>query len=376
MLMAQSARIQRRHTRGAVRRRRPHPRGPVGEPGVAVRAPREQMGAQVDLDSLASHWQRALDAAESALRAAAESLPAHELALREHDLVSERQRAAATLAAVARSAGARTTPWLSPVPVTRAMLGLHAEVQACLFDLDGVLTDSEVLHAQAWAAVFDEFLMKVAERAGRHFIHFDSRADYRAYIDGRPRLEGVHAFLASRGIALPEGRPSDGAHAETAYGLATRKGEILAGQLRRSGVSALPGARRYLQATGYAGVSRGVISASANTQSMLELAELASLAEGSVDADVIRTGGLRSRPAPDVLLAACRDLGVAPENAVTFTHSAAGVAAGHAAGMAVIGVGSGAQGVLLSGFGAEQVVSGLNVLLDRRLVDGFARSSA
>jgi beta-phosphoglucomutase family hydrolase len=256
------------------------------------------------------------------------------------------------------------------------MLGLPAEVEACLFDLDGVLTDSAVLHAQAWADVFDEFLMKVAERAGRHFIPFDSRADYRAYIDGRPRLEGVHAFLASRGIALPEGRSSDGPQAETAYGLATRKGEILAGQLRRSGVTALRGARRYLQATGYAGVSRGVISASANTRSMLELAELASLAEVSVDADEIRAGGLRSRPAPDVLLTACRNLGVAPENAVTFTYSAAGVAAGHAAGMAVIGVGSGVQGVLLSGFGADRVVSGLHVLLDRRLVDGFERSSA
>jgi len=373
--MAQSAIAQRRHPRGTVRRRRPHAWGPVGERGVPVPA-REQMSAQVDLDSLASQWQRALDAAESALRAAAESLPARELAPRQHDLVSERQRTAAMLAAVARTAGTKPTPWLSPVPVTRAMLGLSAGVEACLFDLDGVLTDSAVLHAQAWADVFDEFLTKVAERAGRHFIPFDTRADYRAYIDGRPRLEGVHAFLASRGIALPEGRSSDGAQAETAYGLAARKGEVLAGQLRRSGVTALPGARRYLQATGYAGVSRGVISASANTRSMLELAELASLTDVSIDADVIRAGGLRSRPAPDLLLAACRDLAVAPENTITLTQSPAGVAAGHAAGMAVIAIGSGAHAALLSGFGAERVIPGLHVLLDRRLVDGFGRSSA
>ena len=243
------------------------------------------------------------------------------------------------------------------------MLGLPATVEACLFDLEGVLTDSALLHALAWGEVFDDLLLRLADKTGWHFIPFDREADYRTYLDGRPRLEGVHAFLDSRGIRLPEGRPDDPADADTARALAERKGEALARSLRQRGVTALAGARRYLEAAGQAGLGRAVVSASASTLPMLELAGLATLVEERVDADVIRAEGLRARPAPDLLLAACRSLGVRPEMAVTFTHSAAGVAAGHAAGMAVIGVGEGAQEELLRGFGAERVVPSVTTLL-------------
>jgi beta-phosphoglucomutase-like phosphatase (HAD superfamily) len=128
-------------------------------------------------------------------------------------------------------------------------------------------------------------------------------------------------------------------------------------------VTALPGARRYLEVAGQAGLARAVVSASASTLPMLELAGLATLVEERVDADVIRAEGLRARPAPDLLLVACRRLGVRPEDAVTFTHSAAGVAAGHAAGLVVIGVGDGPEEELLRGFGAERVVPSVGTLL-------------
>ena len=326
----------------------------------------------VELDTVASRWQQALDAAESALSAPRGLAPGADLGRRARSLVQERQQTAQLLARLAEVAGVRPAPWLSPVPVHTQMLGLPAAVRACLFDLDGVLTDSAVLHAWAWAEVFDEFLLRLSEQTGWQFIPFDRDADYRSYIDGRPRLEGVHAFLASRGIHLPEGRTGDPAEADTAYGLARHKSDALTRGLRQRGVTALAGARRYLEATGHAGLGRAVVSASASTLPMLELARLATLVEVRVDADVLRVEGLRSRPAPDLLLAACRHLGVRPEEAVTFTHSPAGVVAGHAAGLAVVGVGDGAHGELLRGFGADRVVTSLTALLDRRLADGAA----
>ena len=258
-------------------------------------------------------------------------------------------------------------PWLSPIPLSARMLGLSPSVRACLFDLGGVLTDSAALHAWAWGEAFDEFLLRLSARVGWRFIPFDRDGDYREYLDGRPRLEGIHAFLDSRGIRVPEGRPDDPGRADTAYGLAARKGDALARGMQQRGVTALAGARRYLEAAGHAGLKRAVVSASATTSPMLELAGLANLVDERVDADVMHAESLRSRPAPDLLLAACRRLGVDPEEAVTFTHSAAGVAAGHAAGAAVVGIGEEAQAELLRGFGADRVVPALAALLDRSI---------
>ena len=224
-----------------------------------------------------------------------------------------------------------------------------------------------MLHSLAWGEVFDDLLLRLTENTGWQFIPFDRVTDYRTYIDGRLRLEGIHAFLDSRGIRLPEGRLDDPPWADTACGLAKRKGEALARGLQQRGVTALPGARRYLEAAGHAGLKRAVLSASASTLPMLELAALATLVEARVDADVIRSDDLRSPPAPDLLLAACRRLDVLPEQAVTVTHSAAGVAAARAAEMTVVAVGEGQQEELLRGFGAERVVSSLSALLDSRL---------
>ena len=338
---------------------------------LATRLGPSEPRRSLDLDTVALGWQRAFDANDHALAAVSGFLPESALRQERSALTQERQQTATMLADLARLVDIRPAPWLSQVPVSARMLGLPDAVRACLFDLDGVLTDSGVLHALAWAEAFDPFLLRVSERAGWGFIPFD-RADYDAYLDGHPRLEGVHAFLASRGIHLPEGRPDDPSGAETAYGLARRKSEALTRGLSRHGVNALRGARRYLEACGFAGLGRGVVSASTRTLPMLELAGLATLVEERADAEVIRTHGLRSRPAPDLLLAACARFGVAPDETVTFTHSPAGVAAGHVAGMTVIGVGTGEQAELLRGFGAEVVVDALSSLLDRRLAASHA----
>ena len=321
----------------------------------------------LELDSISAQWQLALDAAARALRAAGSSLPPSELRQRNGELVRERQQTARMLVDLAQMAGVRPVPWLAPVPLSATMLGLPATTKACLFDLEGVLTDSALLHAQAWSEVFDEFLLRLSDKTGWAFIPFDRGADYRAYLDGRPRLEGIHAFLESRGIRLPEGRPDDPAEADTACGLAARKGEALERRLHQHGVTALDGARRYLEAAGHAGLKRAVVSASASTLPMLELAGLATLVEARVDAGVSRAEGLRGRPAPDLLLYACERLGVRPEETVTFTHNPAGVAAGLAGGLGVIGVGEGARGEALLGFGAERVVPSVSTLLDRVL---------
>ena len=338
-------------------------------PAPAPATPEVKPGAfqPPELDTIATRWQLALDAADHALAAAHGPVHINDADGRRRELVQERLETAKQLTRLGRLTGVNPLPWLSPVPVTIKMLGLPEGTTACLFDLDGVLTDSGVLHAWAWAEVFDDLLLRLSETTGWHFIPFDRGGDYRNYSDGRARLEGIHAFLASRGIQLPEGRYGDPATADTACGLARRKGDVMAHGLHQHGVSAVPGARRYLEASGHAGLGRAVVSASSSTLPILQLAGLASVVEERVDADVIRVEGLRSRPAPDMLLDACERLGVRPADAVTLTNSAAGIAAGHAAGLPVIGVGEGTQGELLEGFGAERVAPSLRALLDPRL---------
>lgn len=315
---------------------------------------------EFELDTAASCWQASFDAAQRALRAAGGrfGLPPAELKQRGSALVTERQEIARLLEQLARETGV-PAPWISPVALTPRMLGLADRTTACLFDMDGVLTDSAAIHAAAWAEVFDGLLLGVGEKTARQFRPFDVRRDYRAYVDGKTRLEAVHGFLDSRGIRLPEGRRVDVASAQTAWGLANRKGEIVARMLRGRGVTGLPGARRYLQACGYAGIARAVVSASANTRSMLQLARLGSLVEANVDAAVMQVENLPSRPDPSVLLAACRRLGASPGETVSFTHSPAGVVAAHAAGMAVVGVAEGKDAQLLRAYGAERVVPSL-----------------
>jgi len=311
-----------------------------------------------DLEHTAAHWQWALDAAARALDAARVVLPPEKIGEETRHLAHDRAAAAALLRRVAVVSGATPAPWLPSGPVTPPMLGLPGRTLACVFDLDGVLTDSAALHAAAWAQALDAELLSLAHDERRRFVPFDPRDDYRAYFDGRPRIEGIHLFLAGRGIRLPLTEVEE---------IARRKGELLEHGLRERGVAALAGARRYLQAAGFARLGRAVVSASTTAGPMLEQARLTDLVEASVDARAIRFGNLRSRPAPDLLLAACAELGVPPERAVSVTHSGAGVVAARSIEMFVVGVARGADADALRSYGATTVVESLTTLLDPRL---------
>ena len=261
----------------------------------------------IELDTAAARWQIALDAADRVLADCGDPPLGLHVAGRHHELLLERQQTSDMLLGLARAEGVHPLPWLPIFPVSRTMLHLPAATIACLFDLDGVLTDSGVLHARAWAEVFDDLLRELADQTGRLFIPFDVRDDYRAYVEARPRLEGVHVFLASRGIRLSE---------ERARALAKRKAQVLAYGLHERGVTTLPGARRYLEAAGHAGVKRFVVSASASTASMLELAGIGTLVDERVDGHTV-------------------PVHVSPEHCVAFTRSPHGLAAAEAAGVTV-----------------------------------------
>jgi beta-phosphoglucomutase-like phosphatase (HAD superfamily) len=146
-----------------------------------------------------------------------------------------------------------------------AVLGLPDGVVACLFDLDGVLTNTAAVHNAAWTEMFDQFLRRRAERMGVQFVSFDPRVDYPRYVDGKPRADGVRDFLTSRNISLPLGSQTDPPDAETVQGLANRKNEAVLRRIDRDGVEVFEGSRRYLQAVRAAGLRRAVVSSSANT---------------------------------------------------------------------------------------------------------------
>lgn len=249
---------------------------------------------------------------------------------------------------------------------TAAKLGLPDSIRACLFDLDGVLTNTAAVHDKAWAEMFDEFLRRRADRDGAEFVPFDPDQDYADYVDGKPRADGVRDFLASRGITLPEGDDDDPPTAETVHGLGNRKNVALLRRIEQDGVEVFDDARRYLEAARDAGLRRAVVSSSANTHQVLEVTGLAPLVEGVIDGLTIRDRGLRGKPAPDTFLAGAECVEVRPAEAAVFEDALAGVEAGHAGGFgAVVGVdrvGHG-HGEELRSHGATAVVRSLEELL-------------
>jgi beta-phosphoglucomutase family hydrolase len=245
------------------------------------------------------------------------------------------------------------------------MLGLPEAIRACLFDLDGVLTQTATVHAAAWKEMFDEFLRARADRTGEPFVEFDAAADYHRYVDGRPRADGVRTFLESRGIELPEGTPGDPPTAETVRGLGNRKNELVLELIHRMGVSTYKGSVRYVHAARDAGLRRAVVSASENTREVLASAGIGDLFEERIDGIVAREQQLSGKPAPDTFLAAARALGVAPAEAAVFEDALAGVAAGRAGHFGfVVGVDRVGQAHALRDHGADVVVSDLADLLE------------
>lgn len=240
------------------------------------------------------------------------------------------------------------------------MLGLPDDITACLFDLDGVLTDTASVHTRAWKAMFDEYLKARAERTGEEFVPFDAAGDYQRYVDGKRREDGVRSFLASRRIELPEGNPDDPPDAETIHGLGNRKNEMFHETLRKDGVEVFDGSRRYLEAVSEAGLRIAVVSSSANTREVLDVTGLARFVEKRVDGVTMREENIAGKPAPDSFLRAAELLGVAPAQAVVFEDALAGVAAGKAGHFGyVVGVDRVGHADELRSNGADIVVTDL-----------------
>jgi beta-phosphoglucomutase family hydrolase len=237
-------------------------------------------------------------------------------------------------------------------------------VRACLFDLDGVLTDTARVHDAAWKEMFDDYLRRRAEAGGQSFVAFDPIRDYDEFVDGKPRADGVRSFLASRGIELPEGSPDDSPDAETIHGLGNRKNQIVLRKISEDGVEAYAGSVHYLEAVRVAGLRRAVVSASENCRAVLAAAGIAQFFEVIVDGQLAAREHLRGKPAPDSYLAGARELGEQPADSAVFEDALAGVEAGRAGRFGfVVGVDRVGQHDALVAHGADVVVGDLAELL-------------
>jgi beta-phosphoglucomutase family hydrolase len=246
------------------------------------------------------------------------------------------------------------------------MLGLPDTIRACLFDLDGVLTDTASVHKKAWKVMFDAYLRERAERTGEQFVPFDIEEDYLTYIDGKKRDDGVRSFLDARGITLPDGDPDDSS-AETVYGLGNRKNDLFHETLRKDGVKVFEGSRRYLEATSTAGLAVAVVSSSSNTCEVLEITGLDKFVQQRVDGVTLREEHIAGKPAPDSFLRAAELLDVKPAEGAVFEDALAGVEAGQSGGFGVVvGVDRVGQAEALRRNGADIVVADLAELLPNR----------
>jgi beta-phosphoglucomutase family hydrolase len=241
------------------------------------------------------------------------------------------------------------------------MVRLPETIRACLFDMDGVLTDTASVHAEAWKRMFDEYLR---ERLGADAEPFDIARDYGLYVDGKPRQDGVRDFLASRGIELPEGTPDDPAEVDTIHGVGKRKNVLVLKLIEDRGVDVYEGSVKFVDAARAAGLKTAVVSSSANTKLILDSAGIADRFEARVDGVTLATEHIKGKPAPDSFLRAAELLEVPPAQAAVFEDALAGVAAGHAGGFGVtVGVDRHGQPDALREHGADIVVSDLAELL-------------
>lgn len=235
---------------------------------------------------------------------------------------------------------------------------------AALFDLDGVVTKTARVHASAWQRLFNEFLQNYSIRTGRPFRPFDLEQDYRVYVDGKPRYEGVKSFLDSREIALPWGTPEDSSDADTIYGLGKKKDGYFEAYLRESGVEVYEGTVRFLRLARDRGLKTAVVSSSSHCKQVVQSAGLTALFDTRIDGLETQRLHLRGKPAPDTFLEAARRLNAPPERAIVIEDAQAGVAAGRAGGFGlVIGLDRRHQADVLRQQGADIVAADLSDLL-------------
>jgi beta-phosphoglucomutase family hydrolase len=245
------------------------------------------------------------------------------------------------------------------------VLGLPDSIRGCLFDLDGVLTQTAKVHDAAWKQMFDDYLRERSRKTGEPFVPFDPVADYDEYVDGKPRADGTRSFLESRGIHLPEGSDDDPPTADTVHGLGNRKNEIVLRKIHEDGVEAYPGSVTYLRAVKEAGLPRAVVSSSANCRDVLIAAGIEDMFDARIDGVVAEEQHLRGKPAPDTYLAGAKAIGLEPAAASVFEDALAGVASGRAGKFGfVVGVDRVGQAEALKEHGADVVVQDLSELLE------------
>lgn len=236
-------------------------------------------------------------------------------------------------------------------------------IDAFILDMDGVVTNTSRVHAAAWKRAFDE-LLRERSRSGENFTPFDERSDYLRYVDGKPRYEGAASFLASRGISLPYGDPSDGPDEHTVHGVGNRKNHYFVEHLERYGAEPYDTTVSFIRDMLSRGYRFALFTASKNAEKVLESSGLADLFEVVVDGNDAQELDLRGKPSPDIILEAARRLGVSPDRAVVIEDALAGVEAGSAGGFAtVIGVDRGEQAAELKAHGADIVVRDLSELV-------------
>lgn len=249
---------------------------------------------------------------------------------------------------------------MTPTHTNQNNTNSEKRTQAVIFDLDGVITDTADAHFGAWKQMFDPYLEDLASREGKAFEPFD-RKDYRRYVDGKPRYDGVKSFLGSRDIKLDYGAPDDPPDRETVCGLGNRKNEIFQKVIDSGGVKVYPEAVRLVNRLKSEGIRTAVVSSSKNCDKVLAAANLTDLFDARVDGKVSESLGLEGKPAPDIFLKAAEALKVEPERAVVVEDAISGVEAGRRGGFArVIGVNRSGADLDLKKHGADQVVNDLS----------------
>jgi beta-phosphoglucomutase family hydrolase len=246
------------------------------------------------------------------------------------------------------------------------VLDLPEGITTCLFDLDGVLTQTAKVHAKAWKQMFDEYLRERAQRTGEPFREFAVPEDYEEYVDGKPRRDGVRSFLESRAIDLPLGSPDDSPDAETIYGLGTRKNDLVLQLIHEEGVDPYEGSVRFVERAREQGLHTAVVSSSTNCRDVLVAAGIEQLFEARIDGEVAEREHLAGKPAPDTFLAGARAVGAEPAQCAVFEDALAGVEAGRAGQFGhVIGVDRTGHAEALREHGADVVVQDLAELLEK-----------
>ena len=238
------------------------------------------------------------------------------------------------------------------------------QFDAVLFDLDGVLTSTAKIHSSCWKMMFDDFLAGRAREKNEPLRPFEA-ADYKLYVDGKLRYEGVRAFLASRNITLPQGTPADPPTADTVCGLGNRKDVLVKAAIDEGKVESYPGSVAFVRQIREQGIRTAVVSSSNNCEQVLRAVNLLDQFEVRVDGLVAHQLGLAGKPAPDTFLEAARMLGLSPSRAVVVEDALSGVQAGRAGGFGlVVGVDREGSGDALRTAGADVVVTDLAELLN------------